>query len=251
MRAQHAKVRKVREKMYRVGICDDGEQICAHMEKIVQNYAQDRMKQMETMLFYSGETLCDYLKQGNRLDILFLDIELFEISGIQVGDFIRNQLQDRSTQIIYISGKSGYAMELFKMQPLDFLVKPSADEKVYEVLDRADKELQRANIMFEYRLGKDFFRIPYGQIRMFISYGRKVEIVTDKGKFEYYGKLKDLKEKLPCDFLMIHQSYIVNINFVRRFTYEEAELMDDTFLTISRPYRKPVRQELLRRCMEE
>lgn len=237
--------------MYRVGICDDGEQICAHMEKIVQSYAEERMKRMETMLFYSGETLCDYLKQGNRLDILFLDIELFEMSGIQVGDFIRNQLQDRCTQIIYISGKSGYAMELFKMQPLDFLVKPIAAETVYEVLDRADRELQRANTMFEYKLGKEFIKIPYGQIRMFISYGRKVEIATDKGKFEYYGKLKELKEKLPCDFLMIHQSYIVNINFVRRFTYEEAELMDDTILTISRPYRKPVRQILMRRWSEK
>ena len=237
--------------MYWVGICDDGEQICTHMEKIVQSYAQERMKQMETVLFHSGETLCDYLKKGKRFDILFLDIELFEMNGIQVGDFIRNQLQDRSTQIIYISGKTQYAMQLFKVQPLDFLVKPIAEEAVYEILDRADRELQWANTMFEYRLGKDFFRIPYGQIRMFISYGRKVEIVTDKGKFEYYGKLKELKEKLPNDFMMIHQSYIVNINFVRRFTYEEAELMDDTILTISKPYRKLVRQELLRRCSEE
>ena len=45
----------------------------------------------------------------------------------------------------------------------------------------------------------------------------------------------------------IHQSYIVNINFVKRFTYEEVELMDNTILNISKPYRKLVRQELLRR----
>lgn len=236
--------------MYRVGICDDGEQICRHMEKIVQSYAGERMKQVETMLFCSGEILCDYLQQGKRFDILFLDIELFEMNGIQVGDFIRNRLQDRSTQIIYISGRSQYALQLFKVQPLDFLVKPITEEAVYEVLDRADRELQRANTMFEYKHGKEFVKIPYGQIRMFISCGRKVEIATDKGNYEYYGKLKDLKEKLPCDFLMIHQSYIVNINFVRRFTYEEAELMDDTILTISKPYRKLVRQFLVRRNQE-
>ena len=233
--------------MYRVGICDDGEQICAHMEKIVQSYAQERQIQLEIHMFSSGEALCGYLKQGNRLDILFLDIELLEITGIQVGDFIRNQLEDRYTQIIYISGKSEYAMQLFKIQPLDFLVKPLAEEAIYDVLDRADRQLQRANAVFEYRLGKEYYRIPYGQIHMFVSYGRKVEIVTDRGNLECYGKLKELKSKLPCEFLMIHQSYIVNINFVKRFTYEEVELMDNTILTISKPYRKLVRQELLRR----
>ena len=57
-------------------------------------------------------------------DILFLDIELFRMTGIEAGDFIRNRLEDRSMQIIYISGKSSYARELFKTQPMDFLVKP-------------------------------------------------------------------------------------------------------------------------------
>ena len=62
----------------------------------------------------------DYLDKDGHIDILFLDIELFQLSGVEVGDYIRNRLGDRKMQIIYVSGKPSYALQLFKNQPMDF-----------------------------------------------------------------------------------------------------------------------------------
>lgn len=80
------------------------------------------------------ESLRDYLAAGGCLDILFLDIGLFQMTGIEAGAYIRNQLDHMGLQIVYISGKASYAQQLFRTQPLDFLVKPIGQEQIDEVL---------------------------------------------------------------------------------------------------------------------
>ena len=62
--------------MYRVGICDDDKILCSLLEKQIQALSADIAVGFETEVWYSGESLCDYLKQGGHIDILFLDIEL-------------------------------------------------------------------------------------------------------------------------------------------------------------------------------
>ncbi len=95
-------------------------------------------------------------------DILFLDIELFRMTGIEAGDFIRNRLEDRSMQIIYISGKSSYARELFKTQPMDFLVKPitqqNREQEFYGKLRDVSKKLSDSflNIHHSYIVNPEY-----------------------------------------------------------------------------------------------
>ncbi len=129
--------------MYHIGICDDGKNTCSSLEEMILEYTEEKGILTEVKVWYSGESLCDYLKQGGHIDILFLDIELEALSGIEAGDFIRNRLEERSMQIIYISGKSSYAQELFRTQPMDFLVKPIGRERVNEALCLAMKILKK------------------------------------------------------------------------------------------------------------
>ena len=67
-----------------------------------------------------GREYRERFEKGIELDLLFLDIELVQNNGIAVGNFIRNELEDMQTHIVYISSKESYAMQLFKVQPLDF-----------------------------------------------------------------------------------------------------------------------------------
>ena len=97
--------------MYCIGICDDGKNICAELEKMVLQYGQDRNVKLETELWYTGEEVCQYLRDRHPLDILFLDIELLTMSGIEVAQFIRSQMENRWMQIIYISGNASPAQK--------------------------------------------------------------------------------------------------------------------------------------------
>lgn len=232
--------------MYYIGICDDGENTCFELERMVLSYAEQKGMGLKTAVWFTGETLCNYLKEGNPLDVLFLDIELWKMTGIEAGKFIRDRLEDRRLQIVYISGKASYAQSLFKTQPLDFLVKPIRQEQMEEVLELAVKILGRNETKFAYQRGRDYYYIPYGDIQYFVSEGRKIRIVTTHGEKEFYGKIRDLEKMIPEVFLKIHQSYLVHTLFIARYAYEEVELTDGTVLSISQKYRKQVRKSLLR-----
>lgn len=232
--------------MYDIGICDDGENTCSHIENILLQCATEKKIQIDTFVWFTGEGLKEYLERGNQLDILFLDIELFQMSGIEVGKFIRNQLDDMGMQIVYISGKASYAQQLFKTQPLDFLVKPVTKDQISDVLETASKVLRRKNEKFEFRQGKDYYYVPMGDIVYFVSEGRKVKIITTKETFEFYGRLKETARRLSEDFVTIHKSYIVNKEYIFRYSYEAVELVNGIVLTISPANRKLVREKILR-----
>lgn len=231
--------------MYRIGICDDGVNICSFIKKCLLKQAKQKSIQIEIEIWNTGEDLQKFLQAGKRIDILYLDIELFEVTGIEVASYIRNQLNDRNMQIIYISGKANYAKSLFKTQPMDFLVKPLKPEQISEAFNLAIKILSRATERFEFQSGKNHYYLPYNEIVYFTSSGRIVKIITVTEEKEFYGKLKEIGNKLPQSFFKVHHSYIVNDEYVRRYTYEMVELIDGTQLTISKAYRKQVRQRFL------
>ena len=232
--------------MYNIGICDDGENICTAIENMLLRYAEEKTVQIEVQIWYTGEGLRDYLAQGNHLDILFLDIELFEMTGIEVGSYIRSVLDNMGLQIIYISGKASYALQLFKTQPMDFLVKPILQDHINHAMDTAIKIIKKRNERFEFRQGKDYYYIAMGDIMYFESRAKKIKIVTPHDVYEMYGKLKDIMKGLTDDFIMIHQSYVINKEYVLRYTYEMVELVNGTILTISKINRKQVRERILR-----
>ena len=235
--------------LYCVGICDDAENICSYIETIILEYARANNIKLETEIWYSGESLCNYLENSRQPDILFLDIELFSMNGIDAADFIRNKLDNRQMQIIYISGKDTYAKQLFKTQPMDFLVKPISDKDIKTSLDTAIKLLNKTNGKFRFQYGKDFYYIPFSEIMYFCSDKRKIIIQTLKSELCFYGKLCDIKDSLPTYFIPIHQSYIVNQNFIIHYTYDLITLANDEMLSISRRYQKEVRTKLINEDM--
>ncbi len=235
--------------MYHIGICDDGKNFCASIEEMILHYMKEKEIPAEIKIWYTGEGLLDYLKKDGHVDILFLDIELFRLSGIEVGDYIRNRLEDRKMQIIYVSGRTSYAPRLFKTQPMDFLVKPLAQPQIEGALELAIKILGKDMGKFEFQCGREYYYLSFCEIMYFVSDGRKIRVITLHDEKEFYGKLKDVADHLPQEFIVIHKSYVVNRNHIVRYTYESVELTDGTALTISKANRKQVRERILQEGM--
>lgn len=108
----------------RVIICDDEKNICTQIEQLLERFALENCIGMETEVFFDGNQLISYLKREKAPDILFLDIELPGMNGVEIGKYIRDILENTEMVLIYISCKKDYALELFQNQPFDFLVKP-------------------------------------------------------------------------------------------------------------------------------
>ena len=233
--------------MYKIGICDDDKILCSVLEEQIYELSKRIEIKVEVEVWYSGESIQNDLKKGIELDLLFLDIELVQKNGIAVGNFIRNEMENMQTHIVYISSKESYAMQLFKVQPFDFLIKPVSNENIREVLIRSVKQKSRADAYFEYQKGNSIFRVPVRNIAYFMSMDKKIIIVKKDGKEEFYGKLKNIAKTLPADFLMIHQSYIINQAYVSEYSYEMVKMADGENLNISKPYRKETRSKIIQR----
>lgn len=230
--------------MYRIGICDDDKELCSGLEEQIYGAAKELSVKVEVEVWYSGEGILQDMQKGTELDLIFLDIELIQANGVSVGKFIRNEMEDINTHIVYISSKQAYAMQLFQVQPLDFLVKPVSDAQLKEVLGRSIRQKQRLKSCFEYKKGSTIYRVPSKDIAYFASMDKKIRLVTKEGEEEFYGKLKNILEELPADFMMIHKSYIINQLYVSEYAYDSVKMTDGTVLSISKPYRKEIRGKI-------
>ncbi len=236
-----------RRVMYKIAICDDEQGTCNEIEQYILEYCKRNFIRSEVVIFYSGEMLCEYLKTKAHIELLFLDIELPNVNGVHVGQFIRETLRNEQMEIVYISSKQNYAMELFQNRPLDFIVKPVTFENAKRVLDIFVRKSGVKSKIFECMVNKVYTRIPYGNICYLKSNDKKISVVTIDGQtIEFYGKLKDITDELSDDmFIAIHKSYLINYEYVEKYTHEWVKMINGDVLNISKINRKAVKERLL------
>lgn len=226
---------------FKIAVCDDEQIICSTMYNKLQNLSKSKSVIFEIDCFTSGEELCDEIKHTNY-DLLFLDIELPKMNGVAVGQYIRETLKNETIQIAYISSKQEYAMELFEMRPINFLVKPLSEEKIENVIDKFLQLNKIDTETFNFKAGHNYYKIPFSDILYFCSNGRKINIVTLKKEYEFYGSLDNIYSEVKnkkC--LFVHKSFLVNFKYIRKYQYEQLTMSDNKIIPVSQSRRKAVR----------
>lgn len=229
--------------MFCVAVCDDEKAVCMQIKSFLEPYC--KKGEFEVHIFTSGETLYETVSAGKRFDLIFLDIELQRMSGVVVGQRIREELCDEAVHIVFISGKTEYAMELFAIRPLHFLTKPFTRKQIIEVLEKAMRLSIRYQDTFEFKIDQTYHKIRYGEIWYFESKARKILLYTENGEYHFYGKLNQVEEVTNHYFLRTHQSYLVNPLYIERYEYNQVHLLNRRSLPISESCRKMVRERLL------
>lgn len=221
--------------MFRIAICDDEKHICSELEKTIIEYSNNFPVEIPIEVFFSGEEICNHMKLGNKFDLIFLDIELKMMNGVEVGRFIREDLRDEIVQIVYISGKDSYYLELFDIRPMHFLHKPLNPVKIIEDIEKA---MELANIFsytFTYKQGHDIYKIETKEIIYFESMLRKIKMITVEEEIYFYESLKTIyKDLMGQNFLWTHQSYLVNYAHIIRFGTNQLTMSNGDVLPISR-----------------
>ena len=142
-------------------------------------------------------------------------------------------------------------MNLFRVQPIDFLIKPIEKEKLMEVIICGIKLHERKNQVFEYCVRGYNYKIPYKDIVYFYSQDKKVNIVLKNEEMQFNGKLKNIAKVVPHNFILIHQSYLINLDFVMECSYEVIKMQNGILLNVSLPYRKNVREQIIKNEWEK
>ncbi len=228
--------------MIRVAVCDDEREIVQQITDLLLFLQEQFNEELYIDQYIAGKELCNSLKDGKKYDLIFLDISMPETNGVQVGKLIREELGDNITQIVFVSSDSRYAMELFQVQPLDFLIKPVDGEKIKRIVKLACKVLDNGRQIFKYDIGGESYREELSHIIYFESEARKIIMHTIEGEKCFYGKLNDVYNKIKgYGFVNIHKSYVINNLHVKICRKESVLMENGVELPISRSRREEVR----------
>ncbi len=161
--------------MFRIAVCDDDNSTCAYVEKIIMKYKEKISLDLEVEVFFSGEELCDFICEEHGFDMIFLDIELRNMSGIHAANFIRTEIGDHTVQYVYISGKEDYYKELIDTRPMGFILKPIEKEKVIYMLE-AMELADEINGQFKYKKRHEALKKSVKEIIYFESVNREIKM---------------------------------------------------------------------------
>lgn len=231
--------------MIRIAIVDDVVEVCYSIENTLMTLSKKLNAEIITEHYYDGDSLCQDLSSGIAYDLILLDIELNQINGIQAAHFIRNDLNDELQQIVFISAKKQYSMELHTFHPLDFLVKPIECADLENIIKKYLKMSGKWNDLFNYKIGRELRSIKVKDIWYVTVLDRIVYLVLKNRKtIEYYGTLgKAYEEQLKKhDFLWVHKQYVVNPYYVKKYEYDKLILDDGTSIPIGSSRRKEIRE---------
>jgi len=216
--------------MIMIAICDDDLNIGAELERTFIDIFGKLSVKYKIDVFFSAEELYKTITSGSHYDLIFLDIEFAqnEINGVEVGRLIRNERSNYIVSIVYMSRVKTYALDLFDLQPFNFLIKPLKYEKIDEVIRKYLKISGIWSEIFTYKIGHDIFKVQIKDIMYIESYNKKLVLhLADERKEEFYGSIKEVyREQLErFDFLFIHASYIVNYDYITAFKINQVTLV--------------------------
>jgi len=195
--------------------------------------------------------------QAQPIDVLFLDIEMPMMSGI---DLLRMQIE--LPQVVLITSSDNYAVQAFEFAVADYLLKPlsyprflQAAQKVLELIsaeraaetDAADQPTTTAEPDFTFvKMDTKLVRVDFKEVQYVEALGDYVHIVTSQSKLIVYSTMRAIEEKFPpTQFVRVHRSFIANINCIQALE-DNSLLIKDKHIPVGQTYLRNVLQRLNR-----
>ncbi len=167
----------------------------------------------------------NYLSKNSMIDLIFLDIEMPEMSGFDLlGSLIELPL------VIITSSKQKYAIDAFDFEVTDYLLKPIDYKKFYRAFSRAKKHFDLEKVVTNdsgdifVKKGSNLLRLKFSEILWIEALENYVVFNTHNSKITIHFTMKAIEEKFPSPhFSRVHRSYIVNtksISIIKENTLE-------------------------------
>ncbi len=231
--------------MYRVALCEDEKIFSGAQKKACCDIFEKLNIEYHISVFdNSADFLKAFLEQGERYDLLLLDILMEGTDGMTLAKRIRET--DKETAIIFITSSRDYALLGYDVNALHYLMKPLDIGKL-EQLIQADYHKRFSNRFFLFETGGGKQRTELKDIICLETAGRRVAVTTHDGLMYVSGKLTDLLNELPKEqFIRCHQAYAVNIRNIRELTRQDAIAIDGKAIPVSRTFSKEVQKVFVR-----
>ena len=228
----------------KIAICDDDVKFACVFENILlrkySNYPN-----LSVEVYFSGEKLCSTMDDGIYFDVIFSDIKMQKISGIDVGSHLRNNLENHSTILVFVSNYESYHKSLYPVSPIAFISKPSYEIELENVMQLINKKMKQSSDIITIRIRQEVHKIRRQDILFFESNKRKIVLHTLKYQLEFYKTMSEVFDLCDENFVQIHKSYIVNLNNVKIFAAHTLTMQSGDQIPIGGHYVKSTKEKVV------
>ena len=230
--------------MYKIAVCDDNPADADYVADIIRRWAQACAVLMEIERFPSAEAFWFQYEENRCYDILFLDIEMGELSGVDLAKRVRRG--NDAVQIVFITGYPDFIAEGYEVSALHYLMKPVSYEKLCGVLDKAVTNLAKAEkrLCVTYDRRMDF--VPLSRILYIEAQRQWVLIHTFDEIYRMKKSLAETGNELNEYFFKCQRSYLVNLWHVTQIRSSCVVLKNGEEVPISRGMAEKIGKEMIR-----
>ncbi|MBO5424341.1 MAG: response regulator transcription factor [Lachnospiraceae bacterium] len=217
----------------KIAVCDDDRTTREQIASLIRKQEPDA----EVITFEAGE---DMIKSQDNFEVSFLDVEMKEISGIDVAKHIREEQEKRGREkniIIFITGYREYMEDAFDVNAFHYLIKPVDERKFNTVFGRALKEVsartkqEKLSVIIKHDgmqkkvMLKDIYYIE--------SNNKKVVFHTKDGNIDTYGKMDEWENELGDSFYRCHRGYLVNLEKITAYNVDTIDIINGDSLILA------------------
>ena len=217
--------------MIRIAICDDEKHMSDHIRAMASDFFRKKNREIQLRTFLSGEELLNY---DGQIDILFLDIQMNGMDGLETARKLR--AGKFRGFLIFITVLKEMVFQSFEVQAYDYLVKP-VDEKQFEkTMERLFASMQN--------IGEDSLLVQQGYERRIVPkdeivfcevIDRKIYLNLASGEVvDYYERIENLETKLGSHFFRCHRSYLINLKHLKGYKNGTAYMDNHKEIPVSR-----------------
>lgn len=233
---------KQKNRSLEIAICDDEPILLEEIATRIKAEFEKRGIEAKCSLFEKGEDLL--CKKERLFDVVFLDIELKTTNGLEIAKKLRES--SYSNKIVFITSFIDYALDGYQADAFRFLLKNNLEQQLSECIEAIAEQVNTKE-------SKTSFHLPNLRDVLYVmSENRTVTLFFKNGESRTeYMKLDEFEEKMNSkQFCRVHQSYLVNIDYVEFVQRYEVRLVNDLRIPISKSrYKEANRQMKLRRIL--
>ena len=229
--------------MVSIAIVEDGDKEAAALTRCLERYEKENCARFSYVRFSDAMSFLEYRE---AVDIVFMDIMLPNISGIEAARQLR-KFND-TTIIIFVTNMAQFAIQSYEVDAFDYVLKPVTYERVTKKLDKALAMISaHTDKVLVISQPNGFAQIPSESVYYIEVRGHKLSYHTDKGKLTEHGSLGELENTLrDMNFLRCNSCYLVNPKYISSVTGMRVKMVNGDELKISQPKRKSFIDSLTR-----
>lgn len=224
-------------------ICDDETEILNKIYNSVLTEFQRRNINAECIKISDSVKLADILR-STKIDVIFLDIDMPHISGMEIAHMIKSEKLD--TIIVFVTCHDILVFDTFQYSPFAFIRKSHFDSEISGVIDRIIEHRKNERLYLTMQRGQQVIRIKTSDVVYIESEGNYINIYSSTGCERYRCTLSSIEQQEGCvNFIRVHKGFIVNINHIRQLTGDCIVMSNGRKVPVGRNYEKAVKSKIL------